>query len=259
MNDQRELVERHFDGFSASWADLYTGGVPFQRYNFLIRRQQVLTLLGQPGGRVLDVGCGSGDYIPSLLEVADEVVGVDSVPAMIDKAARLRDELPEPDRVQLAVGDVTQLDYPDQHFDAIIGVGLVEYMDSVTPVFAELCRVLRPGGTLVLTFPNILSPFMVYETFTTWARRQARSVRARLGGPEVEPRYVHHHFLPAAIDRQLARAGLIKVDAMYCTFGVYSAGRLSPFYLWLSRKLERFARSPLGLLATNYNVRLTRS
>ena len=256
--DQRGLVEDHFGRFASTWADLYTGGVPFQRYNFLIRRQQVLALLGRPGGRVLDVGCGPGTFIPALLEVADEVVAVDSASAMIEKATALRDSLPEPHRVQLSVADVARLDFPDQHFDAIVGVGLIEYIDDVDQIFNELYRVLRPGGTLVLTFPNFISPFKVYERLSGDLRSLIRNTIKRLIGREIEPSHVHHHFVPWSVDRRLERAGLIKVDQAYCAFGVYTAVRLSSLFLWLSQKLEKFSKPPVGLLAVNYNVRLTR-
>ncbi len=92
-----------------------------------MRRKEVLELFGRPGGRVLDVGFGTGDFFRALLEVADEVVALDSSPEMVEEAAKQRASLPEPHRIQVAVDDVTNLDRPDEHFDAIIGVGLVEY------------------------------------------------------------------------------------------------------------------------------------
>ncbi len=63
----------------------------------------------------------------------------------------------------------------------------------------------------------------------------------------------------SAIDKRLARAGFTKQEHSWCTFGVFTAERLSPLYLWLSYRLGRFSRSSLGILGTNYNVRLTKS
>src|ERR1700694_4618926 len=66
--EQARLVRNHFDEVSGAWERLYTPEVTFANYNFVVRKRHVLDLFDKRGGRFLDAGCGTGDFIPDLLE-----------------------------------------------------------------------------------------------------------------------------------------------------------------------------------------------
>jgi ubiquinone/menaquinone biosynthesis C-methylase UbiE len=103
-------------------------------------------------GRVLDLGCGSGmDTFFAALQVGPrgEVVGLDMTDEQLDKAEALRREHGF-DNVTFAKGYIEELPFEDGRFDAVISNGVINLSAQKDEVFAEIARVLRPGGTLAL-------------------------------------------------------------------------------------------------------------
>jgi len=97
------------------------------------------------GTRVLDAGCGAGllGVLASLRGA--EVTAIDAAEGMIEVARR---RLPDAD---VRVADLEALPFPDASFDAAIAVNSVFYAADMVAAMAELARVVRPGGRLVLT------------------------------------------------------------------------------------------------------------
>lgn len=117
-------------------------------YNALYDRPAVLGELGDVRGRrVLDAACGPGLYTEALLDAGAEVVGFDASAAMVELAsARVGSRA----RIELArLGE--PLPFDDASFDRAICALAIHYVDDDRSAFAELHRVLRPGGALVLS------------------------------------------------------------------------------------------------------------
>jgi len=252
---QEELVRTHYNKVSGQWNTLYVPQVTFANYNFLIRKQHVLDLFTKQRGRYLDAGCGTGDFIPELVERGDEVCALDFADEMIERSRRKVQEAGYANRVQFAVGDVYNLPYEASYFDAIIGVGLVEYLSEPDRAFREMYRVMKPGAILIVTVPNIVSPFMAYETAVPKLKGVVKSALAAVGLRAPERAYFQRHYLPWQLDRQLRRVGFRKADFSFCTYG-FSSKRMESFSLGLSHKFDHFGRSPLGMLGTNYIVKV---
>jgi SAM-dependent methyltransferase len=96
-----------------------------------------------PPGDALDAACGTGRFAALLAGHGCTVVGVDSSPDMLQRAReKVRSGTFMP-------GDLRQLPLPDDSFD-IVTCGLaLAHLPALEPAFAELARVLRPGGHLV--------------------------------------------------------------------------------------------------------------
>jgi ubiquinone/menaquinone biosynthesis C-methylase UbiE len=255
---QEELVRRHYNKVSGQWNTLYVPQITFANYNFLIRKQHVLDLFTKEHGRYLDAGCGTGDFLPDLVERGGAVYALDFADEMIEQSRRKVQEAGCADRVQLAVGDVYNLPYEPNYFDAIIGVGLIEYLSDADRAFGEMYRVMKPGGTLIVTVPNIVSPFMAYETAVPKVKDAVKNALAALGLRTPEHAYFQRHYLPWQLDRQLRRIGFRKVDFSFCTYG-FSSKRMESFSLGLSHRFDHFARSPIGMLGTNYIVKVEKA
>ena len=101
------------------------------------------------GGRVLDVATGRGGFVTSLLAALpdhDEIVGID----VVDHAADFAATFPDLPVVRFELADAAALPYADATFDlAAVANSLHHFVDPV-PVLAEMLRVLRPGGRLVI-------------------------------------------------------------------------------------------------------------
>jgi len=132
------------------WHPVYEGRLDLSNYNFVTRRNAVMRLLAGQGdfGRILDVGCGTGDYGELSVRHRGEYHGVDFAYAMISQARRRNQGMTHQDR--FLVGSGESLPYRDGSFDLAIGIGYIEYFADPNLPLAELARVLRPGGVLVL-------------------------------------------------------------------------------------------------------------
>lgn len=101
------------------------------------------------GWRVLDVACGSGNAALAASHRNCDVVGIDYVPALIERA-NLRAQA-EGVRIDFRVADAQALPFPDASFDAVVSVFGVMFAPDQTKSANELVRVLRPGGTIGLS------------------------------------------------------------------------------------------------------------
>jgi SAM-dependent methyltransferase len=101
------------------------------------------------GGKVLDVGCGSGVVLARMQELGWDVDGVEVDPGGV-AAARARG-------VRVQQGSLTDAKFPDNHFDAVHSAHVIEHVYDPVALLKECFRVLKPGGKLVLLTPNTLS------------------------------------------------------------------------------------------------------
>jgi 2-polyprenyl-3-methyl-5-hydroxy-6-metoxy-1,4-benzoquinol methylase len=98
-------------------------------------------------GSLADFGAGKGDLIRALLEMNcfSSITGID----LVDRPSNL------PVSVRWCKADLNQpVSFPDNSFDAVISLGLIEYLENPFAFAREIYRVLRPGGTAILTTPN---------------------------------------------------------------------------------------------------------
>ena len=103
-----------------------------------------------PGDRVLDLGCGDGHFAAGLLGLAGRVVAADVSMLALERAAR---RAPQADVLLLRDGE--PLPAADDAFDVVWAGETLEHAADVTGLLAEVRRVLRPGGTLLVTTPNL--------------------------------------------------------------------------------------------------------
>jgi len=102
-----------------------------------------------PGMRVLDVGTGTGHTALALAPKVAFVVGLDLTPEMLAEAQRLRRGRGLAN-VAFEVGDVHDLPFPDAVFDIVTCRRAAHHFSDVARAIAEMARVLKPGGRLVV-------------------------------------------------------------------------------------------------------------
>jgi SAM-dependent methyltransferase len=129
------------DGWSAvaeEWAELW-GGLADP-----VRRSVLETTGVRAGSRVLDVGCGSGEFLAMLHASGADAAGVDPAPRMIDIARSLA---PHAD---VRVGDAESLPWPDASFDVVTAFNALQFADDTDEALVELTRVVVPGGFVAI-------------------------------------------------------------------------------------------------------------
>ncbi|KWR72166.1 methyltransferase [Arthrobacter sp. W1] len=143
----------NYDDFAQAYAD----GNESSLLNAFYERPAMLQMAGEVAGRrILDIGCGSGPLAHELMTRGAFVSGFDASQAMIDLA---RSRLGE--QADLQVADLgEQLPYAADTFDDAIASLVLHYLEDWTRPLAEIRRVLKPGGRLLLSLNHpILYPW----------------------------------------------------------------------------------------------------
>lgn len=134
----------HYDSFAES----YSTDNESSLFNAYYERPATIDLAGDVNGRrVLDAGCGSGPLSAALLAKGAIVTGFDSSPAMVELA---RQRLGR--NADLHVADLGQpLPFADGAFDDVVLSLVLHYLRDWTAPLAELRRVVKPGGRVILS------------------------------------------------------------------------------------------------------------
>jgi phosphatidylethanolamine/phosphatidyl-N-methylethanolamine N-methyltransferase len=142
LDFDREMVERAYDRWAPIY-DLVFGGV------FGKGRHAAIVATNSIGGRVLEVGVGTGislpQYAPNL-----RIFGTDISEAMLRKAKQRVVDLHLKNVEGLAVMDAEKLEFPDASFDVVMAQYVVTAVPNPEKALNEFARVLRPGGEMIL-------------------------------------------------------------------------------------------------------------
>jgi SAM-dependent methyltransferase len=169
-------------------ADIYLAHVARpESWNNLYERPNMLSRLPELKGKnVLDIGCSSGFYSEYALKSGASVTGIDISKVLINK---LKDRIKSP-QLRLFCADIGE-PMPflkTDSFDCVICSLVIDYIKNWPPLFAELYRVTKKGGRLVIATHH---PFSIYQNRNrnnyfdfemiedTWAVRSNRPFKTR--------------------------------------------------------------------------------
>src|SRR5215468_2481775 len=142
LDFDREMVEHAYDRWAPIY-DLVFGGV------FSKGRSAAIAATNRIGGRVLEVGVGTGISLP-LYAPHLRIFGTDISEAMLEKAKKRVAEFGLKNVEGLAVMDAEKLEFSDDSFDVVMAQYVVTAVPNPEAALDEFARVLRPGGELII-------------------------------------------------------------------------------------------------------------
>jgi ubiquinone/menaquinone biosynthesis C-methylase UbiE len=107
-------------------------------------------LIQQASGRVLELGVGTGANFPHYTASANEIHGIEPALALLEQARVEASACVEPERFHLIQAGAEALPYPDNHFDTVVACLVFCTIPDASSAAAEVLRVLRPGGKLLV-------------------------------------------------------------------------------------------------------------
>lgn len=159
-------AEQHFDQLAPRYSELRASSADVDPVT-----AAVVELGGLRGCRVLDVGCGPGTIVRQLARgFGIEPVGLDPSPKMIDVARHEAGEWGE-----FHIGRAEELAFEPESFDGVVMRWVVHHLDR-PQAFAEIRRVLKPGGRLVITTtdPGAVHMFWMAPYFPSYVAIERR-------------------------------------------------------------------------------------
>ncbi len=95
--------------------------------------------------KILDVGCGHGDFLKGVHDKTTHSYGIDPDKEAIDKNAFIKHK---------RVGTVEKLPFDNEFFDIVVSAWVLEHLQDPQKAFLEIFRVLKPGGKVIFLTPN---------------------------------------------------------------------------------------------------------
>jgi SAM-dependent methyltransferase len=179
----QDQVRALFDSKAAGWPGKYA---PAGRLaGRLTRLDAAVRARVSAGGDLLDLGCGSGDLARRLAAGGYLVTGCDIAPRMLREAAAA-DGGHTVRWIRLDPGWRT-LPFEAASLDAVIAASVLEYVHDPSAVLRECARVLRPGGTLLCTVPDMTHPVRWLEWPLAWAAGTPMAPVAEGAWPRLRP------------------------------------------------------------------------
>ncbi|AJC72515.1 ubiquinone biosynthesis protein UbiE [Thermococcus guaymasensis DSM 11113] len=219
-------MAEYFDKIASRYDDWYktkTG-----QYVDRVEKWLVFSMLKTKSGRALDLGCGTGNYTLELKKRGFDVIGLDASEEML-KIARMKG-------LNCIKGDAYNLPFPDESFDLVLSVTMFEFIHEPEKVIAEIHRVLKPGGEVLIGTMNGRSLWFIFK---------------RLKSIFVETAYRYARFYtPEELETLLKNAGFRDVESA----GVIFFPSFWPF-LGLAERVDRKCHKRCKELAAFIAVR----
>lgn len=245
---------------AVGYASSYDVASPGARY-FQSRLHAVIPALrGVPGGDLLDVGCGPGlliERVAAARPTEFTYSGVDASAAMVRTAAT---RLGGVGGARLVVGKAESLPFPDQSFDVVVGTGVLEYCDMDAGL-EEIARAVRPGGLVMVTMLNPLSPYRLFEWGVYWPVVRLLGRLERLLGRTPRHGAVRSGIRTVSasrLSRLMRERGLVVDDLVYYDLNLLLppvdkfVRRRSP--RWRDQPQRTVGRGPRGWTGTGYLI-----
>ncbi|MBN9419840.1 MAG: class I SAM-dependent methyltransferase [Candidatus Eremiobacteraeota bacterium] len=200
MSSRQDREREHFDQLAGESGEIWWGSTTYAGKRRLQRRADLIAafLKGRGTGlAVLELGCGTGALTQYLLErLSVELTACDISPVTVE---RIRERYGAYPNTHFLAADATNLDVPAGSFDVVLGNSVLHHL-PLEPALREIHRVLKPGGVLWFSEPNMLNPQIALE-------KNVRFIGERLQNSEDETA-----FFRWSLARKLRSQGFAQVQ-----------------------------------------------
>lgn len=131
------------------------------------RRVKMLTKHIKPEERVLELGCGTGYFTREIIKTGASVIAIDISPDLL-AIAHKDNNYPN---VSFCEENAYQMSFPNESFNCVIGSSVLHHL-NIEKAISEIYRVLKPGGFIAFTEPNMMNPQIALQKNIPWLKRK---------------------------------------------------------------------------------------
>jgi ubiquinone/menaquinone biosynthesis C-methylase UbiE len=193
VGDSPDLQNFYETFFNETDAHSFYSGSDERRETRMREVRKVLENNVPKGGTLLDMGCGIGDNLNSLKDLGYTLYGLDYSEKNIAVAKKFL-----PEKIDLKQGSVLALPFPSDHFDCITTFEVLEHIGDQYQALREIHRVLKPGGTLIISIPYrhwFPSYYRLIGHFRHYTREEVTALLTEFGFGSIRavPNYPRWH------------------------------------------------------------------
>jgi ubiquinone/menaquinone biosynthesis C-methylase UbiE len=199
-----------------------------------------------------DEAVSEGVY-PDLSRCAGAVVSIDVAPTALTRARERHRAL------LCACADVRRLPFADAAFDGVVSLSTLDHFDShedIETALAEIVRVLRPGGTLILTLDNLLNPVIALRALLPFRLLHAIGVLPYQVGRTCGPRRLRHFITRAGLEvaetSAVVHCPRVLAVALAALLERNATPRLQEAFLHAAGRMERLRTLPTRFVTGHF-------
>jgi len=132
------------------------------------RRVTMLTSSIKPNSNVLEIGCGTGYFTKEIVKTKAKICAIDISEDLISIA---RNEIND-ENIEFKIENAYEMTYPDNTFDFVIGSSVLHHLEMDKSV-SEIYRVLKPGGAIFFTEPNMMNPQIAIQKNISYIKKKS--------------------------------------------------------------------------------------
>ena len=218
----KSAIKKHFNQYASTnkWSNLYKNEVDDRNINFYLRLKTFQKLLSKIKGKtIVDVGCGTGDYLSIIPEHYKEYLGLDFSKEMIKKAKKNKTNTKL--NKSFRVFDINNHKI-QKKFDVVIASGLIEYFTNHDEIIEKLLQLCKTGGRVIIQYPN--------KNFYRWKNKKYQKSPGK--------NFFHNRFSRKEVFEFFKNKTLIIEDLRYYALEL----------------IPHFSNAKLKLLASRFNL-----
>ena len=173
MNNRSNRERDHFDSLADDTGSVWWGTVTKAGQLRLDERGALAIRHGHlgKGRRALEPGAGNGEFTKRIALSGADTIGIEISPKQV---ALANERLKGFSNAKVVEGDISHLDFENGYFDAIVGNSVLHHFD-LDAALPEMKRVLKNGGHLFFSEPNMLNPQITIEKKVKWVGRRLQN------------------------------------------------------------------------------------